>query len=474
MSRIWGMMDVGKRSMQNSQTALQTTAHNVASKNVEGYSRQRVELQTLEPTGQGKLRIGNGARATQVNRINNSYIEKQIEREGNTLGSKDAQNQMMSRVEQVFNEQGNKGFNKYMADFFNAYREMSNSPENLALRNVVKETGDFMARDFKRINGQLQKIQGEADFQIATEVSEINSMTREVSQLNDKIAMVEINGIPANDERDRRDLLLKKMSEHIDIRWGESKDGILTVTAGNTAVLVSGGEQRDLLTAASTGREGKRAGNVDVFYKSTESGMATQITEQIKGGSLGGLIHVRDKFINETLSDVDELAYTFANEVNKAHESGYDRYNNKGLKFFDVDGKDGASENIKINDKIIEDPGKVVAAAQPNAPGDNRVANIISSLQYQQKLKSNQSTFDDFYNNIVGRVGVTANRATAEFESQKDIVGQLKNIRESVSGVSLDEETTKMIEFQKSYEASARIIRAADEMMDTVLNLKHL
>jgi flagellar hook-associated protein 1 len=474
MSRIWGMMDVGKRSMMNSQTALQTTAHNVSSKNVEGYSRQRVELATLEPTGEGKLRIGQGSRATQVQRINNSYIEKQIEREGNSLGNKDAQAQLMSRVEQVFNEQANSGFNKFMGDFFNAYREMSNSPENLALRNVVKETGDFVARDFKRIHGALTKIQGEADFQIATEVQEINSMTKEISQLNEKIAMVEINGVSANDERDRRDLLLKKMSEHIDIRWGESKDGILTVTAGNTGVLVSGGEQRDLLTADSEAREGKRAGNVDIYYKSTETGRANSITDQLKGGSLGGLLHVRDKFINETLGQVNELASGFASEVNKAHEAGYDRYNNKGGKFFEIDGNEDAAENIHISDKILEDPGKVVAAAQPNAPGDNRIANIISSLQYQQKLSDGKSTFDDFYNNIVGRVGVTANRANAEAEAQKDIVGQLKNIRESISGVSLDEETTKMIEYQKAYEASARIIKVADEMMDTVLNLKHL
>ncbi len=474
MSRIWGMMDTGKRSMQNSQTALQTTAHNVSSKNVEGFSRQRIDLQTTEPTGTGKLRIGNGARATQVSRINNSYIEKQIEREGNNLGSKEAQSQLMSRVEQVFNEQSNKGFNKFMSDFFNAYREMSNSPENLALRNVVKETGDFLARDFKRINGQLGHIQGEADFQIATEVAEINSMTREIATLNDKIAMVEINGITANDERDRRDLLLKNMSSHIDIRWGESKDGILTITAGNTAVLVTGNEQRDLSAAASAAREGKRSGNFDIFYKATESGTAIAITDQLKGGSLGGLLNIRDKFINETLGQVDELAYNFASEVNRAHESGYDRYNKKGIAFFEVAGRDGASDAIKINDRILEDPGRIVAAAQANSPGDNRIANIISSLPYQQKLANGQSTFDDFYNNIVGRIGVTASRANAEFDAQKDIVGQLKNIRESISGVSLDEETTKMIEYQKSYEASARIIKAADEMMDTVLNLKRL
>jgi flagellar hook-associated protein 1 FlgK len=474
MSRIWGMMDMGKRSMQNSQTALQTTAHNVASKNVEGYTRQRVEMETVEPTGMGKLRVGNGARSTAVKRINNSYIEKQLEHEGNSLGNKDAQAQMMSRVETVFNEQSNKGFNKAMSDFFNAFREMSNSPENIALRNMVKEAGDNLARDFKRISTQLNKVQGEADFQIANEVAEINSITKEIAGLNEKVAMVEMNGASANDERDRRDLLLKKLSEHVDIRWGESKDGVVSVTAGNTALLVSGTEQRDLVATASAEHGDKRSGNFDIFYKSVDSGTATPITEQLKGGSLGGLLQVRDKFINEVHDNIDDLAYTFGTEVNRAHQSGYDRYSAAGGNFFEVSEKRGAAQNIKLNDRILEDPGRIAAGAQPNAPGDNRVANVISSLAYQQKMANGQSTFNDFYGNIVGRVGVVANRANSEFESQKDTVAQLKNIRESISGVSLDEETTKMIEYQKSYEASARLIKAADEMIDTVLNLKRM
>src|SRR5690606_7700653 len=127
---------------------------------------------------------------------------------------------------------------------------------------------------------------------------------------------------------------------------------------------------------------------------------------------------------------------------------------------------------IKVNDEILENAGLVVAAAQQNSPADNRIANLISSLQYEQPLANGQSTFDDFYANIVGNVGISANRANSEHEAQKGIVDQLKNIRESISGVSLDEETAKMIEFQKSFDASARLIRTADEMMDTVLNLK--
>ena len=117
---------------------------------------------------------------------------------------------------------------------------------------------------------------------------------------------------------------------------------------------------------------------------------------------------------------------------------------------------------------------RVAAAAEPDAPGDNRIANILSALEYKQVLGGGTATYDDYYSGLVGQIGIETQRANTALESQKDIVAQLKNIRESISGVSLDEETTKMIEFQKSFDASARLIRTADEMMDTVLNLKRL
>src|SRR5690606_4817606 len=203
-------------------------------------------------------------------------------REGNTLGLKESRSETLMRVEQVFNEQMNKGLNKYMGEFFNAFRELSNSPENLALRNLARESADFLAKDFQRIHTQLTKIQEEADFQIAVEVSEINAMTSEVAQLNEKIQAVEITGTVANDERDRRDLLLKKLNEKIDIRWGESEDGILTVTAGTTAVLVSGTQQRDLDVAAAGPRKGKRDGSVEIYYKPNDNSTPVAVTQQIR------------------------------------------------------------------------------------------------------------------------------------------------------------------------------------------------
>ena len=123
MSKISAMMDIGKRSMMNSQTALQTVSHNIANKSTEGFSRQRVEHQTAPPVGSGNLRYGMGARASNITRTNNPYLEKQILSEGSDLGFAESRAGALARVEEVYNEQLNKGLNKYMGDFFNAFRE---------------------------------------------------------------------------------------------------------------------------------------------------------------------------------------------------------------------------------------------------------------------------------------------------------------------------------------------------------------
>jgi flagellar hook-associated protein 1 FlgK len=468
MSKISAMMDTGKRSLMNSQTALQTVGHNIANKTTEGFSRQRVELLSNVPIGEGNLQIGMGARAGVITRVNNPWLEKQIQREGMSMGYEDSRSDAMSRVEQVYNEQNNKGLNQYVTDFFNSFRELSNNPESLASRTMVRESATAMTKDFTRLTDQLHAVQEDLDGQIKTSVEEINQITKEIASLNEKVQAVEVQKVPANDERDRRDLLLKKLGEKIDISWAEGRDGLVTVTAGRTAILVSGTGSQDLKAATTNTRN-----RAEVFFQGT--GTPANITDQITGGRIGGALQVRDHVIEDLLTEADKMAYTLAKEVNAAHIEGFDKYGKSGVLFFEMPADmKGAAAGISVNKTVYNDVGKIAAASKPDAPGDNTVANVISSLQYRQVMDGGTATMDDFYNTQVGQVGALTQRAVKAQESQKNMMSQLTNIRESISGVSLDEETTKMIEFQKAYDASARLIRTADEMFDTVLNLKRL
>lgn len=476
MSKIHGMMDTGRRSMANSQTALQTVGHNIANKSTEGYSRQRVEIQTNEPVGFGKLRVGTGSKTAAVTRVNNPYLEKQIGQEQAKLGYYDGKGDAMTRVEQVYNEQINKGLNSFVSEFFNAFREFSNNPESLATRTQVKETADILTKDFKRVSNQLTDIQRDIDSQIATHVHEINEITREISSLNEKIQTVTMQGGSANDERDRRDLLIKQLGEKVNIKWAEGEDGMVTISAGNAALLVTGYDHKEIEARGTVATDTKGEGNVDIFYRNNPNSEPMIITNQLSGGRIGGLLEVRDQVINGLHGDVDQMAMGLATTINEIHRQGFDAYNKQAGDFFVFPENDTGhlAQSLKLSDEVSSDVGRIASGAQPFAPGDNRVATAIAQLQFKPMMEDGRSTMDEFYNSMVGQVGIQSKRIQSAQQAQNDIVKQLGNIRESISGVSLDEETTKLIEYQKQFDASARLIRTADEMFDTVLNLKRL
>jgi flagellar hook-associated protein 1 FlgK len=474
MSKIHSMMDIGKRSMMNSQTALQTSGHNIANKSTEGFSRQRVEIQTNLPIGNGKTRYGMGSKTAAVTRVNNSFLERQIGNERSLAGFYGGKAEAMARVEQVYNEQQNKGLNQFVADFFSSVQEMANNPESLATRTQVRETADFLTKDFKRVHSQLTDITRDLDQQIVSQLEEVNSMAKEVANLNEKIQQVELSGGHANDERDRRELLVKQIGDRINIRWAEGKDSTVTITAGNSAVLVAGYDAKRLEAKGTPETDTKGEGSVDIFYINNERAAPVAVTSQFVGGKIGGLLDVRDKVVTELLTDLDKMAYSFAANLNEVHRQGFDVYNRTNLDFFELpQNLRHASANMKVSNSILEDVGRIATGGQMASAGDNRVALKMARLQ-QDKVMGGESTLDEFYNSVVGKVGIQAKRAETSSDSQRDIVKQLANIRESISGVSLDEEATKLIEYQKSFDASARLIRTADEMFDTVLNLKRM
>ncbi len=472
-ARIGTSMNVGQRAMMNSQAALQTVSHNIANKNTEGYSRQQVETFSNFPNGAGKMRIGTGARAVTVQRVNNPYLEKQLAGEKSQLGFLNGQNVALMRLEQVYNEQQVDGLNSSIGKFFNSFRELSTNPESMPKRIAVKESADLLVRDFNRVGEQLADIRKEANGQAQVQVNEINSVTQEIASLNMQVQKVEIGGGFANDERDRRDALLKNLGELIDIKWAEGKDSTVTISTADDAILVVGNEARKLEAVSTPGRENKAEGDFDIMYYHNEYAEPMVLTDRIRGGKLGGLLSVRDGDVTEFGRKIDMLSFEIANRVNDLHRQGHNAYNQRGEDFFaHVGSQDGASGTIKINPTILGDVGRIVAGADPNSPGDNRIANMISDVQHSKSMLDGATSIDEYYNGMVAELGLRTQNINGMVATQEGVVNQLENLRESYSGVNIDEEIASMIEWQKQFDASARIIRTADEMLDTVINIR--
>jgi flagellar hook-associated protein 1 FlgK len=473
MGRVSSLMTVGRRSMMNSQTGLHTVGHNIANKETEGYSRQRTETYANGAQGSGKRRIGMGATAATVRRVNNPYLEKQLGNEKSELATAKGRQQGLSRLEQIYNEQTVEGFNSSLTGFFNTFRELSTNPESMPRRTAVRAAAETLVNDFHNIDTQLKEVSADINSQLQISVHDLNSMTSEVAKLNQQIQEVELTGGWANDERDRRDLLIKKIGEIVDIQWAEGEDSQVTISTAKDALLVVGGIANNVQAVATPAGERKEEGEFDVVFYHHDYAEPLVLTDRIKGGRIGGLLSVRSGELYGMKRDMDNLAFTIAKEVNEMHGKGFNAYNQTGLGFFEsLDSAQGAAEYLQLNNQIKVDSARIAAGRDPNRPGDNRVAIEIAELQYGKPVFGGSLTLDEFYNGLVGELGIKTQAANREAEVQNNIVSQLDNLRESISGVSLDEEAARMIEMQKHFDAAARLIRTADEVLETVINIK--
>jgi flagellar hook-associated protein 1 FlgK len=207
------------------------------------------------------------------------------------------------------------------------------------------------------------------------------------------------------------------------------------------------------------------------------AGTAVDITAAINGGKLKGWLDVRDGHAPDYISRLDTLAQTIVAEVNSRHQSGYGITTDpvsgmpvSGLDFFVAAGTTAAS--MAVNPDILNDVNRIAAATTAaGVPGDNRNAVAIASLQTQTTMSGGTASFNDFFNALVGSVGSDVRHASVNAEHEAAMVAQLENYRESVAGVSLDEEMINLVKYQHAYEAAARVITTVDEMLDTVLNM---
>jgi flagellar hook-associated protein 1 FlgK len=181
------------------------------------------------------------------------------------------------------------------------------------------------------------------------------------------------------------------------------------------------------------------------------------------------MVNVRDTVLGGYRAKLDELAAGVADAVNALHLTGVDASGAAGIAFFTYT-PGNAAATIAVNAAIVSDPAKVAAASAPNQPGDGSIAGAIAELRQSQIFGSGTQTANDFYAGFVAQLGGEARQGREMAINQSLVVEHLRQRRESISGVSLDEEATDMIRFQHAYEAAARVITAVDEMLDVLIN----
>lgn len=443
------------RALFAQQQAMDAVAHNVANVNTPGYSRQRVRLAQAGPAAASG--VGGGVEFRGIERLRDRFVDIQTRTESGTAHDYQARATSLAAVEATLGESGPGGIQDAMEQFFNAWRDLANAPEQSATRAGVVQAGETFALATGRIARSLSALRLDADSRIANAVAEVNSIAGRLASLNGRILETRATGSPASDLTDERDLMLDRLSQLVDIHTVENAPGNVDVFVGGRS-LVTGlnAEQIDLVHDPLDGNL------YDLQWR--QDGSAALV----RAGEIGGLLHQRDVDLPGRTASLDALVGQIASDVNAAHAAGYALDGvTTGIAFFT--GTTAAILNVDA--AILANPSLVAAATAAGSVGDGRNALAIAGLQQALSMNGGTEDYSAYLSGVVTSVGVATRDAEWLVDSQEMRLRHLESVRQAASGVNLDEEMVSMVQYQRGYEAAARIIRAIDDMLDNLLRL---
>lgn len=457
---ISDLFNLGRTSLQVNQYALQVTSHNIANVNTPGYSRQQLVVETGHPFDTSAGSIGSGVRGQEVKRVYDRFLSYQMKGEEEEYGRLSEEKDLIARVEDIFNELSNSGIRDRLAEFFNSLKELSNNAGSYSERSQVLAKADTLTQTIRNKASDLKSLQNNIDTGIKDAIGDVNTIIAQIADLNVKISDMESAGSNANDFRDKRDALMSDLSELIDYDYFEDSTGQVAISVGKGNMLVEGKNYNALSDITND------SNFTDIEI--SNGSLTTNITSDISDGRLKGLLNVRDGDIAGFLDKLNTFAKAIKDEFNTQHEAGYDLNSAAGGQFFDATAGDEAA-TISL---LITDTDQI-AAASSSAGGsaDNRNALLLAGIQ-DKTMPSLSTTLDSYYSGIVADVGTRSQLASRNFGYQNFSKEQLESRIEAIAGVSLDEEAANLIKFQRAFEASAKLITTADEMMQTILELK--
>ncbi len=452
------------------QRGLAAASNNIANANTKGYARQEVVV-GARASVTGASYLGGGVEIRGIDSKTDSFLEMQLFQTANYFGTVDGRKKTVTQLETLFNETQDQGLGKAMSTFFNSFSDLANDSSSIALRQGVRDKAVALADRFNLMSSQLVEMKRNLSSEISTRIDSINSMAEQIASLNQSIVNA---GGPdqALDLNAQRTYILRQMSTELNISYWQDSRGAVQVQLSNGGSFVSNFSAGSLSVSSDNLNSG---GTLAVSLTFAGSSDSVDVSNQITGGRLGGNLVDRNTTLNTQLANLDTLAYEFSTQFNTAHAAGYGLNSATNTNFFDpLASSTNAASLFRVNASITSNVNNIAAAQQdPTVSGvkDNRVALQLAAMQNSQTMNGSTQTFSQYYQGVVGGVGVMAGSISQDYENKSYLMSQMEVQRESVSGINLDEEGASIIQYQKAFQASSRLMSLANELMDTLLKI---
>jgi len=467
MSGIRNLLNIARSALSAQQAGMNVVGHNIANANTEGYSKQEIMFSNRPGTGILRGESGTGVDAGDIRQRQAVFADKRILKENTRLGQWDVTRRILEQAEIAFSGAGESDLNTVMNDFFNAWEDLSSNPESVEFRNQLLHKSEALTAKFHAIDDSLSEVRKNTASEFRSAVNNVNSIIDKIDDLNTTIEHHEIDGGRANDLRDQRQNLINDLSKIINIQTTETNTGVTKISFNGRLLL--GRNTKQYLRADSTASDASNTTTVFVGNKEVD----------VSTGELGGLKTLHDSTIPGYKQKLDDIAGTIVKQVNNLHGRGYGLDGSTGKEFFISGGTTAASITVSVD--LRDSPNSIATAGTSfdpvagefvsNGPGDNSIARRIANIRNVPLLNGRTATLSDSYTDLYAQVGFDTANAKNNKDSHQGLMDQMQNYRESIVGVSIDEELADMLKFQNSYGAAARLITVADDMMKTLINV---
>lgn len=492
MASLFYGLEIAKSGLNVSQQGISLTGHNISNSNTVGYTRQRIIQNSIDPCGGltrisnvSKSTIGGGVAITMIDQVRSDYLDRKFRNENATLGNYNKRAEELDYIETVMDELSSTGISKSMADFFKSLSEFSGDGVNDEYRMNVQQNALKMLESFHHYSNELTDLQDTYNDNMNATVIQINELITSIATYNEQIYGYELSGEQANDLRDKRNLMLDELSGLININYHVDSDGKLIVNCeGNE--LINHTDTAKLYTVANITDPVSGATDLFNIYIDPIDPAAPDAVFNYTDGQLKAYKNLRDGNTSDNigipylLSNLNKLARSLAKEFNAIHVTGFTKpegsiVSTNGINFFDVPAggyNDITAENLSLSAEILTSLRNIAASSvvvDDLTEGNNEKALELAKLSSRNDLVD-VGNFEEFLRSMTIELGIESAKSQTLSNSQIAIVDNLVQRKESVSGVSLDEEMVQMMTYQHAYAAASRVLTAIDEALDILIN----
>ncbi|MEU8815806.1 flagellar hook-associated protein FlgK [Actinoplanes sp. NPDC048796] len=462
MASSFGGLNTALTSLYAQRRGLDISGQNVANANTEGYTRQKVRMQSqtgsLNPGVYATTtQVGNGVTVSSVERGRNEYLEQRGRTEHANSSYLSTQKATYEQIESVLAEPSDTALQARMHDMWDAWNDVANNWQDPSTRTALIERSQTVATTLNDTHASLDNQFTANRDQAQAFVSQVNNLSSRIADMNQQIVVAHASGLEANELMDQRDMQIMQLSELTGATTQSKTNGAINVYLG-TAPLVSDFSTRTVeLTGPPSLALWAEDNPIALKWTDTDAPVAA-------GGQMGAMLDTMNNIIPTISGQLDDVAATLAKTVNDAVTAGYTKTGEEGTAFFEGTTAGEIKVLITTPDKVAFSAGNPKDLDETKAALDHGIADSLS------EMGTSPDGPDAAYQSMIGKLGVASQASARRSDIQDAVTDQVDTARQAESGVNLDEEMTNLLTFQRGYEAASRVLTTIDSMLDQLIN----